>query len=460
MKLFERFDPVSLDEWKSKIEVDLKGKSYQETLVWNSIEGIEIQPVYHKEAVNDSKIIPVSSKANAGWQNRSIIPITSPVEANTKALKALKEGSDSIVFRGNIHSESELSTLLDGIMLDIVHVGFITENPIDLHNYLDSFISNNGVRPFSIQVYADPIGDLIVNGDWNEHDAFEFLNKTENNNYFNVIITGDHYANSGATIIEELAFSLAQANEYIARSDNKQEVANSIEFSLGIGSNYFFEIAKLRALRRLWPLILKGYNLKEESLSIHCNTSIWNYAIYDPYVNMLRGTTAAMSAIIGGCDSISVHPFDAVYNEYNKFSDRIARNISIILKEESFLDKVVDPSHGSYYIEQLTDEIAGKTWKLFQKIEAEGGLLENLKNGNIQSMVKTSADKKQKAFEKGEITLLGVNKYPNQEERMADKIKIEPSIQPNDKQLIEPIRTYRLSNTLEIERLESEHTLS
>ncbi len=217
-----------------------------------------------------------------------------------------------------------------------------------------------------------------------------------------ISINASNFNNAGADIVQELAFGISMGSEYMAqltdRGISADMAASKIRFSFGTGSHYFPEIAKLRAARLLWSVVINGFhpeNIEKMKMDIHCVTSEWNKTIYDPYVNLLRTQTEAMSAILGGTDSLTVEPFDIVFRNPDEFSERIARNQQLILKEEAYFDKVADPAAGSYYIENLTNLISENAWKLFLEIEEKGGFLSCLKSGFIQNKLSESATKRQ-----------------------------------------------------------------
>ncbi len=289
----------------------------------------------------------------------------------------------------------------------------------------------------------DPIiADLSVKGDFccnNGEKCFariaELIKATDEYKHVRIVnVSGATFSNAGSTIVEELAFSLSAAHEYIVRLTDLglsiDQVARKIRFSLAVTSNYFLEMAKFRAARLLWANIVKGYNPEKEcscKMFAHATTSAWNQTVYDPYVNMLRGTTEAMSAAIAGVHSLEVTPFDYAFEAPTEFSMRIARNTELLLKHESHMDHVVDPAGGSYYIENLTKEIAEQAWALFREIEDKGGYIEAFRAGAIVERVKASAATKDKNIATRRLTLLGANQYPNFNE-VADKAIAEQCV--------------------------------
>ena len=235
-----------------------------------------------------------------------------------------------------------------------------------------------------------------------------------------VNVSGATFSNAGSTVVEELAFTLSAAHEYLVKLMEKgltiDEVARKIRFTFAVTSNYFLEMAKFRAARMLWANIVKAYAPAKDcscKMVAHAVTSTWNQTVYDPYVNMLRGTTEAMSAAIAGVHSLEVLPFDYSFEAPTEFSKRIARNAQLLLKHESHFDQVVDPAGGSYYIESLTKSIASEAWTLFREMEEKGGYIAAFKEGFVVARVKASAEAKDKAIATRRLILLGANQYPN-----------------------------------------------
>jgi len=268
----------------------------------------------------------------------------------------------------------------------------------------------------------------------------------------------DHYQNAGATITQQLAYGLCQANEYFNFAESKGLPLDSIHFKIAIGSNYFFEIAKIRALRQLFQTLKKEYTATSNTAChITAQPSKRNKTIYDYNTNMLRTTTECMSAVLGGANTIINRPYDDIYHKTNTFGQRISRNQLLILKKESYFDAVSNPADGAYYVESLTTELATNALHIFKEIEASGGFLKQLQKGTIQRKIKESAQKEQEAFNQGDIHLLGTNIHPNSQDRMKEIIELYPFVKHKPrKTILEPIIARRLAETLEKERLEAE----
>jgi methylmalonyl-CoA mutase len=320
---------------------------------------------------------------------------------------------------------------------------------------LMSFLAENKACVF---YNIDIIGNLARTGNWfkNLKEDHSILDQLVARCPSEAILSVDTqlYQNAGANIVQQLAYAMAHANEYLNHLRNKKDLL--INFKTAIGNNYFFEIAKLRALRKLFALLAMEYEMNPVC-HIIASPSRRNKSIYDYNVNMLRTTTECMSAILGGANAVCNMAYDSIYQKSNEFGERISRNQLLILKEESYFNAVANPSDGAYYIESLTDQLAESALKLFKEIEAGGGFLKLLKEGTIQRKIKESADKEQQRFDSGELLLLGTNKHPNPDDRMKDNLELYPFVKMKPrKTLLEPVVEKRLAEAIEKERLENE----
>ena len=450
--LFSEFDPISSKQWKQKIQFELKGEDYNDTLIWNSPENIKVKPFYNQDDLQEN--LPVNPNANGFkiCQNIFVFDLEKSIE---RALESIERGADNIIF--TIENETiDVTKLLEKLPLETCEIYFNL-----------SFISVNYIlkietiaksRNAKIYCNLDPIGQLAKDGNWfntEEKDNFETLNliSKQVSNCSIININSSLYQNAGANMVQELAYSLAHANEYLNRIST---INQPIVFKISVETNYFFEIAKLRAYRILFNCIAKEYNPNLECHLVVTPTKR-NKTIYDYNVNMLRTTTECMSAIIGGADAIANLPYDALYHKDNEFGDRIARNQLLILKNESYFDKVNNPADGTYYIESLTHQLAEKALILFKDIEANGGFLKQLNEGIIKRKIQESADKEQELFDSGKEVLLGTNKYPNKDDKMKHDLELFPFVKVNPrKTLITPIIEKRLAEKLEQERLGKE----
>ena len=451
--LFTNFAPVSAKEWKQKIQFELKGADYNETLIWNSPDDIKVKPFYDKEDVKE--IISVTTKASEFkiCQNIFVHDINKSIE---RALDSLARGAESIRF--TIEDETiAIEKLLEKLPLEstpiFFHLNFIS---IDFVQKIESIATK---RKATIYCNIDPIGNLAKEGNWfttSEKNNFETLNNLvkRGNSLSLISVNSALYQNAGATIVQQIAYTIAHANEYFNHVELSKPQTMVLE--IAVGTNYFFEIAKLRAIRLLFNLIVKEYN-QNWNCHLVVTPTKRNKTLYDYNVNMLRTTTECMSAILGGADTIANLPYDALYHKDNEFGDRIARNQLLILKNESYFDKVNNPSDGSYYIESLTQQLADKALVLFKDIEANGGFLKQLNEGIIKRKIQESADKEQDLFDSGKEILLGTNKHANKDDRMKHDLELYPfvKIKPR-KTLITPIIEKRLAEKIEQERLEKE----
>ena len=450
-KLFGEFSHKSLEEWNEKIVADLKGKDYN-NLIWESLENINIAPVYNRESIEDLK--GETTHNHSDWEIEQAL--NKPT--NKKVIACLNGGASALLLK-HITAQ-DIPSILEDVLIQHIQTSFKSD---EIENTLDAFIAlieNRNLDKDSIKgsLHYDPLMDGLKQGTlasdlWTQVDSIQ---KKVNSlsQYKSISIQGQEYHNAGASATQELAFTLAQISEYFA--NNKNLKADKAQVSLGVSTNYFFEIAKFRAMRILWSQILKAYKKEDSTLDLRAETGLRTSTIYDSHVNMLRTTSQCMSAALGGANTIQVNSFNAAYKQEDDFAQRMARNTSLILKEECYFNKVSDPSAGSYYIENLTNELAKNSWKLFQEIEAQGGWIEAVKDNTIQDFIEQNALLQEENFEKGNTHLLGTNLYPNQEEEMSSKME-KPAqndiVQGKD---FKALNTKRLSTQIELERLAEE----
>ena len=450
--LFDDFDPISSKQWKQKIQFELNGSDYNETLVWNSPEDIQVKPFYHKDEFSKSYSVVTKASEFKICQNIFVYDVQKSIE---RAKDSLSRGAESLRF--TIESELvDVINLLENLPLKNVPVylnlSFIS---IDFVKKIDDFALTNKITIFC---NLDPIGQLAKDGNWfttKEKNNFETLNllSKQTKSISLISINATLYQNAGANMVQQLAYSIGQVNEYFNRLES---IDQPIVFEIAVGTNYFFEIAKLRALRILFSVVAKEYNHNLDC-NIVASPTKRNKTLYDYNINMLRTTTECMSAILGGADAIANLPYDALYHKDNEFGDRIARNQLLILKNESYFDKVNNPADGSYYIESLTSQLAEKALTLFKDIESSGGFLKQLNDGIIKRKIQESADAEQNLFDSGKEILLGTNKHPNKQDRMKHDLELFPFVKQNPrKTLIKPIIEKRLAEKTEQERLNLE----
>ena len=453
-KLFTEFPPVPTEKWEEVITADLKGADYERKLVWKTGEGFNVRPYYRAENLEGIKFLGSQAgefpyvrgtHAHNRWRVHQTVSVVCPKEANAEALKILNAGVDSLGFciASADFSAADLDMLLKDICIPAVEITFCGEKTAHVAELVLAKVEKEGIAKEDVRIAfcIDPLVKGLSsksefcspNGEKCIARIVELIHKTKEYKHVRIVtVAGQTFGNSGSTIVEELAFTLSAGHDYLVRlTDAGLDVdaaARKLRFSFSVSSNYFMEIAKFRAARMLWANIVKGYGPAKNcacKMHIHAETSRWNQTVYDPYVNMLRGTTEAMSATIAGVYSLEVTPFDASFENPTEFSKRIARNVELLLKNESHFDQVVDPAGGSYYVENLTQSIAAEAWKLFLEIEQKGGYTEAYKAGLIVERIKASAAAKDKNIATRRQTLLGANQYPNFTEVAGKEITAE-----------------------------------
>ena len=461
-KLFSDFSPVSTQEWMDKITVDLKGADFEKKLVWRTNEGFKVKPFYRQEDLEGLKTteglpgqypyIRGIKKDDNTWFIRQDITVNDAAEANAKALDILNKGVDSLGFhiKAKELNAEYLDTLLKDICCECVELNFSTcqRHTLQLAQLLVAYFQKKGYAPEKLKgsLNFDPISKMMQKGkDVSAVIATgkELVETLAAYPHFRCIaVNSVQLNNAGAYIYQELGYALAWGNEYLNQLVEAGVpaalAAKKIKFNFGISSNYFMEIAKFRAARMLWADIVKQYAPKCPrtdckntgadgtcycacKMVAHAETSNFNLTLFDAHVNLLRTQTEAMSAAIAGVNSITVSPFDKAYETPDNFSERIARNQQLLLKEESHLNRIVDPAAGSYYIENLTVAIAKQAWDLFLSVEEAGGMLQAVKAGSIQEAVNQSNKARHEAVSKRKEILLGTNQYPNFNELAGDK---------------------------------------
>ncbi|MHA7864511.1 methylmalonyl-CoA mutase subunit beta [Flagellimonas marinaquae] len=455
--LFNEFPEVTAKQWKQKIQMDLKGADYNEALVWESLEGINVKPFYHQE---DLENIPTFSlPKDHSWSVGQSIYAGDAEKANTKAKEVLNKGAESLIFTIP-KEEIDVEALLSGIKLEEIqlyfHFDFLALEPIK--KLVSLLKEKNGKAHLNLDI----IGHLAKDGNWyhnleKDHEIFDELVHLGTSDVSILGVDISQYQNAGANMVQQLAYGLAHANEYLNHvSSSAVEKSFPVTFTVAVGGNYFFEIAELRALRWLWNSLSSEYGIKSEC-KILAFPSKRNKTLYDYNVNMLRTTSECMSAVLGGADTVCNLPYDALYHKDNEFGERIARNQLLLLKEESYLAEASQIAAGSYYIESLTHQLAEKALALFKQLEKGGGFLDGLKKGTIQQKIKESAEKEQQLFDEGKIVSLGTNKYQNPADRMKDNLELYPFVKTKArKTIIEPIIEKRLAEGSEQKRLNDE----
>ena len=447
-KLFSEFKVPTKQEWMDKIQVDLKGADFNKRLVWRTNEGFDVPPFYMRDDVLKLKTpdslpgefpyVRGNKKACNCWYVRQDIMADDAKAANAKALDLLKRGVDSLGFKipGDCVSAEFVGTLLEGIDCEAVELNFNTckRHTLELATVLAAYFDKKGCDKSKVcgSLDWDPMEKIVMKG----HDATHILPLAprivealkDYPRFRCVSVNAVALNNAGAYIVQELGYALAWGNEYLnlltEAGIDVDLAASKLTFNLGISENFFMEIAKFRAARLLWAEIVKQYGPKSDAACMMCVnavTSKYNMTLFDSYVNLLRSQTEAMSAALAGVHSIVVTPFDAAYETPDDFSERLARNQQLLLKEESHFDKVVDPAAGSYFVEELTTSLANEGWKIFLKVEDEGGYLEAIKKGTVQDDINATNAKRHDAAAKRKEFILGTNQFPNFTEKSEGK---------------------------------------
>ena len=486
-KLFDQFPPVSTETWKEKVVADLKGADFDKKLVWRTNEGFNVQPMYRAEDIENLKTTDSlpgeypfvrGTRTDNEWFIRQNIVVENVEEANAKAKDITSKGITSLGFKlkGAVSAE-ELATLLKDIDLSKTEINLDScqKNAANVAKALVEYLTSvNALEVFKGSLKFDPFVKLLKHGVNFPGNIAEMAKEViavaaPVKNLRVIAVDSVLLSDAGAYITQELGMALAWGNEWMAQLTeagvSADEAALRIKFNMGISSNYFMEIAKFRAARMLWAQIVKQYNPACDcacKINVHAATTKFNQTIFDAHVNLLRTQTETMSAAIAGVDSISVIPFDAQYKTPDDFSERIARNQQLLLKEESHLDKITDPAGGSYYVETLTNSIADVAWKLFLEIEEKGGFYAALKEGWIQTQIQESSAKRHSDVARRKESLLGTNQFPNFNEIAGDKIQLECGCHcgcaQEEEGAVAAIPTTRAASDFEALRLATEHS--
>ncbi len=484
-KLFTEFQAPTTQEWLDKIQVDLKGADFQKRLVWRTSEGFSVQPFYRKEDVEklqtpnalpgEYPFVRGNKKDDNTWYIRQEIDAADASAANIKAKDVLNKGIDSLSFKipGKAVSAEFVEQLLDGIYCDCVELNFCTckRHSVELAQLLVSYFEAMGYDKEKIvgSIDWDPMEKIVMKGK-DVEPLLQFAPALvdalkDYPNFRCIAVNSVSLNNSGAYIIQELGYALAWGNEYLQQLvDAGVEptlAASKIKFNMGISENYFMEIAKFRAARMLWAQIVKQYEPKCDcacKMCVNAVTTSYNMTIFDAHVNLLRSQTETMSAALAGVHSIVVTPFDAAYETPDDFSERIARNQQLLLKEECHFDTVVDPSAGSYYIEELTTSLATEAWKIFLKVEEEGGFLAAIKAGTVQDDINATNEKRHTLAAQRREFILGTNQFPNFNEKSDGKMPLEQSCGcgHKDESVYKAVSASRLAADFEALRIATE----
>lgn len=487
-KLFSEFAPNTTQEWIDKVTADLKGADFNKKLVWKTDEGFSVQPMYRLENMKELEnleclpgefpFVRGNRKDNNDWFVRQDIVVEDVAEANRKALDILNRGVNSLgfVLEGcGEFTREDMEILLKDICIECIEINFVAG--CRKGSVLDAFkavVEERGIVPEKVcgGIDIDPLTALTRKGRSCCENPFEGVRVNAEKmgvykNFRTIEVGGYVFGNSGSSIVQELGFALAEGVEYLDRLTDAgmgiDEVAPKIRFHFATGSKYFMEIAKLRAARYLWAYIVKAYEPCCDcicKMNIHAETSEWNKSVYDPNVNMLRTQTETMSAVLGGVDSFTVHPFDYAFECHpSELGERVARNQQLLLKEESHFARIVDVAGGSYYIEELTQNIAEAAWKLFLETQEQGGYIAALRKGFVQDAVKATAQARDLAVARRKESFVGVNQFPNFNE-VVDRPLCPCIFEPEDETAgdaeFETLKPYRGPAAFEAIRLKTD----
>ncbi|MCH5221736.1 MAG: methylmalonyl-CoA mutase small subunit [Muribaculaceae bacterium] len=447
-KLFDQFPEVSYAEWRAKVEADLKGADFDKKLVWRTNEGFNVEPIYRAEDIAGLKTTDSlpgqfpyvrGTRTDNDWLSRQNIVADNAQVANEIALDVLNKGVNSLGYK--VSTADDVEVFLKGIYLDAVEINLdcCPGKAVEVAKALVAAVKAAGVaETFRGSINYNPLRRQLLKGFEgfdNEavvKEACELLDVVADVPGLRCIaVDSEILANGGAFIYQELGYALAWGAAWLTAlteaGRSVDEVAKRIKFNMCVSSNFFMEIAKFRAARMLWAQIVEQYKpecLCAAKMVVNATTSRFNQTIYDAHVNLLRSQTETFSACVAGVDSIVVTPFDVAYKRPDAFSERIARNQQFLLKEESHMDKVVDPAGGSYYVEKLTVSIAEEAWKLFlATVDGENGFFGAVGNGTVQKAVNDSCDKRHSEVARRKEVLLGTNQYPNVNEKADNKIE-------------------------------------
>jgi methylmalonyl-CoA mutase len=467
------------DDWRALAEKELRGKSL-DALTWETLEGIKVKPLYTAEDVEGlphmgslpgfgpfTRGVKATMYAGRPWTIRQYAGFSTAEESNNFYRKALAAGQQgvSVAFdlathRGYdsdhprvvgdvgkagvaIDSVEDMKILFDGIPLDQISVSmtmngavipilanFIVTGEEQGHDrsVLSGTIQNDILKEFMVRntyIYPPEPSMRIIS------DIISYT--SDNMPKFNSIsISGYHMQEAGANLVQELAYTIADGREYVrAAIDAGMDVdkfAGRLSFFFAIGTNFFMEIAKLRAARTLWHRVMTEFGAKSERskmLRTHCQTSGVSLQEQDPYNNVVRTAYEAMSAVLGGTQSLHTNALDEAIALPTEFAARIARNTQLILQEETGVTKVVDPLAGSYYVESLTNALIDEAWKMIEEVEEMGGMTKAVASGMPKLRIEESAAKRQAMIDRGEEVIVGVNKYRKDKEDPIDILEID-----------------------------------
>ncbi len=464
-KSFSKFKPTTKNEWLSAVRKSLSN-AQPETLDWAAPSGFIVEPIYTKNELTSITYLPdFQANATGGlkqprkWEYREFITIKpGEIEAACKrADTALTDGADGIIFDLNKIDKNKFTPekLLKNFPFPEKSISFYSEKNItNVFDALITYLATQKAENLQGAFYTDPLAHWCISGQAYKKDMDALTpcirRASHLPNMRCLLVRSDHFHNAGANTVQELAFQLNTAVAYLDELTNQgidiKQIVKNMHFTVAIGSSYFIEISKLRALKILFAKVVQAYGEKEylpTDVHIHAVASSFTKSQDEPYTNLVRNTSEAMSAILGGCHSCTLLPFDTAYDKSGELARRMSRNVSLLLKEEAHFDKVADPVTGTYYLAHLTDKLITNAWELFLKVEAMGGFTEAIQKGFIQEEIARSATNKISKITSGEKVIVGVNKYQNKatyHELGKPKKKTKPTAIESDFPLITPIQ--------------------
>ncbi len=417
---FKRLTP---QEWKLKVQAELAGLDYNEVLVWDTSEGIQVKPVYTNQDVNFESAQLIQTAKD--W--KIIGNFLNLPSQDYSYLYGYKIKDDLAQEAGNLPEYLDLF--------------FTCENPFDLLSQVD-FSKIKNLKYLELDV----LGNFVRTGNWykSQEEDFGLIQKVVEENHFEkcIEVNASLYQNAGANHVQQIAIALSHGVEYLERLGVTSSA--KLHFKVAVGSNYFFEIAKLRSLRKLWDLILKEYDSEAETY-ILAETSLRNKSLLDIQNNIIRSGLEASASVQGKADAVNVLAYDELKSS-TPFSEELASKQQLLLQKESYFDKFQDPVAGAYFVENLTELMSKNALELFKKMEADGGFLKGLFEGSIQKMIQKSAEKEQQAFDEGKLILIGVNKFQNKSETL-ESVREEKA--NHTRTQIQPVFPKRLSSKVE-----------
>ena len=444
-RLFSEFTPPSKADWIEKAKADLKGADFNKRLVWKNLNDVEVQPFYTLEERK-------STLPDSGWNELEVINyrriLRHQKNKNQLAQKALAEGMTGILFE--VGTADNLEDLMQGLNPEEQVISFSLGEPDlsfceQLSNYYKSL--NADAKAIRGYVEVPSIGRYLTEGILKEStlDALASCTKTFSQypNLKTLAVSGREYLDSGANQVQEIAFTLNSVvhvvEEMKKRGLDETTIYQNLHVILGIGSEYFVEIAKIRAFHSLMHLVAEKYGVDDPGYVLMARSSIWTKSVMDAHTNMLRATTETMSALLGNSQAIEIDPYDSEMGDPEDFSRRIAGNIATILREESYFGKVRNPVDGSYYIEKVTEQLAENGLLLFKEVEKTGGFFKGVETEFIQNKIALVRTTRVKLLSRRRKALVGVNKYPNLMEKLNPEILCK-DISESSSKLLKPRR--------------------